>query len=117
MVYVHSLVLGLVLGMLSLSTTRARKCAHTRAHTLHVICMVDYADDVHIQVNFLSQVRLSHKGDGPHVAKRLVDVYFALFKVILENFISTIFDVSVIFLSSLYVCQSCEPGFIYLSLL
>ncbi|XP_059456216.1 protein SLOW WALKER 2 [Corylus avellana] len=33
-------------------------------------------------VNFLSQVRLSHKGDGPNVAKRLIDVYFALFKVL-----------------------------------
>ncbi|KAL7180544.1 hypothetical protein ACSBR1_043694 [Camellia fascicularis] len=32
-------------------------------------------------VNFLSQIRLSHKGDGPKVAKRLIDVYFALFKV------------------------------------
>lgn len=41
-----------------------------------------YADAVYIQVNFLSQVRLSHRGDGPQVAKRLVDVYFALFKVI-----------------------------------
>lgn len=38
---------------------------------------------VHTQVNFLSQIRLSHKGDGPKVAKRLVDVYFALFKVLL----------------------------------
>lgn len=38
---------------------------------------------VHMQVNFLSQIRLSHKGDGPKVAKRLVDVYFALFKVLL----------------------------------
>lgn len=34
-------------------------------------------------VNFLSQIRLSHKGDGPKVAKRLVDVYFALFKVLM----------------------------------
>ncbi|KAA8540211.1 hypothetical protein F0562_024226 [Nyssa sinensis] len=34
-------------------------------------------------VNFLSQMRLSHKGDGPKVAKRLVDVYFALFKVLI----------------------------------
>ncbi|KAG7997326.1 hypothetical protein I3843_01G206100 [Carya illinoinensis] len=31
-------------------------------------------------VNFLSQVRFSRKGDGPIVAKRLIDVYFALFK-------------------------------------
>ncbi|KAK9153181.1 hypothetical protein Sjap_000661 [Stephania japonica] len=31
-------------------------------------------------VNFLSQIRLSHKGDGPKVAKRMMDVYFALFK-------------------------------------
>ena len=34
-----------------------------------------------VQVNFLSQVRLSHEGDGPKVAKRLIEVYFALFKV------------------------------------
>ncbi|KAK2653698.1 hypothetical protein Ddye_013554 [Dipteronia dyeriana] len=34
-------------------------------------------------VNFLSQVRFSHKGDGPKVAKRLIDVYFALFKVLI----------------------------------
>lgn len=37
-----------------------------------------------MQVNFLSQIRLSHKGDGPKVAKRLIDVYFALFKVFLD---------------------------------
>ncbi|XP_057505267.1 protein SLOW WALKER 2-like isoform X1 [Actinidia eriantha] len=34
-------------------------------------------------VNFLSQISLSHKGDGPKVAKRLIDVYFALFKVLI----------------------------------
>lgn len=34
-----------------------------------------------MKVNFLSQIRLSHRGDGPKVAKRLVEVYFALFKV------------------------------------
>jgi hypothetical protein len=34
-----------------------------------------------IQVNFLSQIRLTNKGDGPKVAKRLIDVYFGLFKV------------------------------------
>uniref|UniRef100_M4DHT0 CCAAT-binding factor domain-containing protein n=1 Tax=Brassica campestris TaxID=3711 RepID=M4DHT0_BRACM len=33
-------------------------------------------------VNFLSQIRLSHKGEDPKVAKRLIDVYFALFKVL-----------------------------------
>ncbi|XP_077240901.1 CCAAT-binding factor [Tasmannia lanceolata] len=33
-------------------------------------------------VNFLSQILLSSKGDGPKVAKRLMDVYFALFKVL-----------------------------------
>ncbi|CAI0473109.1 unnamed protein product [Linum tenue] len=32
-------------------------------------------------VNFLSQIRLSNRGDGPKVAKRLIDVYFALFKI------------------------------------
>ncbi|KAJ1408291.1 CCAAT-binding factor [Sesbania bispinosa] len=31
-------------------------------------------------INFLSQIRLTNKGDGPKVAKRLIDVYFALFK-------------------------------------
>ncbi|XAR49854.1 hypothetical protein NMG60_11004014 [Bertholletia excelsa] len=36
-------------------------------------------------VNFLSQIRLSHKGDGPKVAKRLIDVYFALFKVLISQ--------------------------------
>ncbi|KAF5466318.1 hypothetical protein F2P56_016257 [Juglans regia] len=36
-------------------------------------------------VNFLSQVRLSQKGDGPIVAKRLIDVYFGLFKVLITE--------------------------------
>ncbi|GLU14192.1 hypothetical protein SLE2022_307760 [Rubroshorea leprosula] len=36
-------------------------------------------------VNFLSQIRLSHKGDGPKVARRLIDVYFALFKVLITE--------------------------------
>ncbi|XP_051135888.1 protein SLOW WALKER 2 [Andrographis paniculata] len=36
-------------------------------------------------VNFLSQVRLSPKGDGPKAAKRLVDIYFALFKVLISE--------------------------------
>ncbi|KAK9150753.1 hypothetical protein Syun_009062 [Stephania yunnanensis] len=36
-------------------------------------------------VNFLSQIRLSHKGDGPKVAKRMMDVYFALFKVLISK--------------------------------
>ncbi|XP_027907299.1 CCAAT/enhancer-binding protein zeta [Vigna unguiculata] len=34
-------------------------------------------------INFLSQTRLTNKGDGPKVAKRLIDVYFALFKVLI----------------------------------
>ncbi|XP_010261717.1 PREDICTED: CCAAT/enhancer-binding protein zeta isoform X2 [Nelumbo nucifera] len=38
-----------------------------------------------MKVNFLSQIRLSNKGDGPKVAKRLVDVYFALFKVLIAE--------------------------------
>ena len=40
---------------------------------------------LHFQVNFLSQIRLTNKGDGPKVAKRLIDVYFALFKVFFMN--------------------------------
>ncbi|XP_072984339.1 protein SLOW WALKER 2 [Typha latifolia] len=36
-------------------------------------------------VNFLSQMLLSKKGDGPKIAKRLVDVYFALFKVLISE--------------------------------
>ncbi|CAN4089202.1 unnamed protein product [Withania somnifera] len=36
-------------------------------------------------VNFLSQIRLSHRGDGPKVAKRLIDAYFALFKVLISE--------------------------------
>ncbi|KAJ8441160.1 hypothetical protein Cgig2_006989 [Carnegiea gigantea] len=36
-------------------------------------------------VNFLSQIHLSHKADGPKVARRLVDVYFALFKVLISG--------------------------------
>ncbi|KAI7736052.1 hypothetical protein M8C21_030397, partial [Ambrosia artemisiifolia] len=36
-------------------------------------------------VNFLSQVRLSHHGDGAKVAKRLVEVYFALFKLLISE--------------------------------
>ncbi|KAK7349332.1 hypothetical protein VNO77_06613 [Canavalia gladiata] len=36
-------------------------------------------------VNFLSQIRLTNKGDGPKVAKRLIGVYFALFKVLITG--------------------------------
>ncbi|OEL15322.1 CCAAT/enhancer-binding protein zeta [Dichanthelium oligosanthes] len=36
-------------------------------------------------VNFLSQILLTHKGDGPKIAKRLVDVYIALFKVLMSS--------------------------------
>ncbi|KAL9304238.1 hypothetical protein ACSQ67_021501 [Phaseolus vulgaris] len=39
-------------------------------------------------INFLSQIRLTNKGDGPKVAKRLIDVYFALFKVLITGAIS-----------------------------
>ncbi|PKI43812.1 hypothetical protein CRG98_035823 [Punica granatum] len=39
----------------------------------------------HHAVNFLCQIRLSNKGDGPKVAKRLIDVYFALFKVLVSE--------------------------------
>lgn len=40
-----------------------------------------------MQVNFLSQIRLSNKGDGPKAAKRLIDVYFAVFKVLVIVFL------------------------------
>jgi len=33
----------------------------------------------------LSQILLTHKGDGPKIAKRLVDVYIALFKVLMSS--------------------------------
>ncbi|KAL6137378.1 hypothetical protein ACLB2K_062670 [Fragaria x ananassa] len=36
-------------------------------------------------VNFLSQIQLRNTGDGPKVAKSLVDVYFALFKVLISE--------------------------------
>nr|CAB3456830.1 unnamed protein product [Digitaria exilis] len=36
-------------------------------------------------VNFLSQILLTPKGDGPKIAKRLVDVYIALFKVLMSS--------------------------------
>ncbi|GFP99495.1 ccaat/enhancer-binding protein zeta [Phtheirospermum japonicum] len=36
-------------------------------------------------VNFLSQIRLSHKADGPKAAKRLIDIYFALFKLLIAE--------------------------------
>ncbi|URE26125.1 CBF/Mak21 family [Musa troglodytarum] len=36
-------------------------------------------------VNFLSQIFLSKRGEGPKIAKRLVDVYFALFKILISE--------------------------------
>ncbi|KAH9305569.1 hypothetical protein KI387_009973, partial [Taxus chinensis] len=36
-------------------------------------------------VIFLNQILLSSKGDGPKLAKRLVDIYFALFKVLISK--------------------------------
>ncbi|XP_073272083.1 protein SLOW WALKER 2 [Primulina huaijiensis] len=36
-------------------------------------------------VNFLSQIRLGHRGDGPKAAKRLIDIYFALFKILISE--------------------------------
>lgn len=36
-------------------------------------------------VNFLSQIFLTKKGDGPKIAKRVVDIYFALFKVLISE--------------------------------
>ncbi|KAM3226884.1 hypothetical protein ACQJBY_059073 [Aegilops geniculata] len=35
-------------------------------------------------VNFLSHIFLTSKGDGPKIAKRLVDVYIAVFKVLMS---------------------------------
>lgn len=53
-----------------------------------------------MQVNFLSKIRLYHKGDGPNVAKRLIDVYFALFKVLWP-----LFSVSFSVLNHKHVCK------------
>ncbi|PWA96240.1 CCAAT-binding factor [Artemisia annua] len=36
-------------------------------------------------VNFLREIQLTKTGDGPKVAKRLLDVYFALFKVLISE--------------------------------
>ncbi|GJV62188.1 CCAAT/enhancer-binding protein zeta [Tanacetum coccineum] len=36
-------------------------------------------------VNFLREIQLTKIGDGPKVAKRLLDVYFALFKVLISE--------------------------------
>ncbi|KAG0477200.1 hypothetical protein HPP92_014041 [Vanilla planifolia] len=36
-------------------------------------------------INFLSQILLSKRGDGHKIAKRLVDVYFALFKLLISE--------------------------------
>lgn len=36
-------------------------------------------------VNFLNQILLSKKGDGPKIAKHLLDVYFALFKILISE--------------------------------
>lgn len=36
-------------------------------------------------VNFLNQILLSNHGDGPKLARRLVDIYFALFKVLIST--------------------------------
>ncbi|KAL8138359.1 hypothetical protein V2J09_004360, partial [Rumex salicifolius] len=36
-------------------------------------------------VNFLSQTRLGHRGDGPKLAKQLINVYFAVFKVLMSE--------------------------------
>lgn len=58
-----------------------------------------------MQVNFLSQIRLSHKGDGPKVAKRLIDVYFALFKVSMDFHIwSSLFDFLRISNNAYFIC-------------
>lgn len=51
----------------------------------HVIIQDLFGDPIFMQVNFLSQILLTKKGDGPKHAKRLVDIYFALFKVFVET--------------------------------
>lgn len=35
---------------------------------------------LYMQVIFLNQIDLSHRGEGRKVAKLLIDIYFALFK-------------------------------------
>ncbi|KAI4387338.1 hypothetical protein MLD38_005178 [Melastoma candidum] len=36
-------------------------------------------------INFLSQIRLTNKGEGQKVAKKLIDIYFAVFKVLINE--------------------------------
>lgn len=45
-------------------------------------------------MNFLNQIRLGHKDNGPRAAKRLVDIYFALFKVSTSLYASFSFNSS-----------------------
>lgn len=71
-----------------------------------------------MQVNFLSQIRLSHKGDGPKVAKRLIDVYFALFKVFLDfqrYFVFMHFSIAFFFQISFALSSTCAVLFILIS--
>lgn len=58
---------------------------------------------VDLQVNFLSQIRLSHKGDGPKAAKRLIDIYFGLFKVEPVNLYAICLSVPILYSSALHV--------------
>lgn len=50
--------------------------------TAQTVCLINLLVVPLVQINFLSQIFLNKKGDGPKIAKRLVNVYFALFKVI-----------------------------------
>lgn len=60
---------------------------HSNFHDLGMTWKPYSYDCIQMQVNFLSQIRLSNRGDGPKVAKRLLDVYFALFKVLIKFYI------------------------------
>ncbi|CAI5466910.1 unnamed protein product [Closterium sp. Yama58-4] len=42
----------------------------------------------HYAAVFLNHITLSHKGLGPMLARQLIDLYFALFKVVTDRFVS-----------------------------
>lgn len=69
-----------------------------------------------MKVNFLSQIRLSHRGDGPKVAKRLVEVYFALFKVMKVPSFVVLASVPLLGLLNIFIlsqCKAIECGYLY----